>query len=66
MTLLQRGVPFMSRIKRFPPLFITFLVLMGLLIVIGMFLMIWGSLHYAAPLPTLQGPGLFARVTLHA
>lgn len=56
----------MARKDRIHPLFITFLALMGLLILIGMFLIVWGSLHNAAPMPTLKGPGLFARVTLHA
>lgn len=43
------------------PLYIAFWIAMLLLIAIGVFMIIWGSLHNAAPMPTLTGPGLYAR-----
>ena len=48
--------------KRRSPLFIAYLVSMLLLILLGLFLMIYGSLNNVVPRPTLTGPGLFARV----
>lgn len=56
----------MTRKEKIHPIYITFLALMGLLIAIGVFLIVWGSLHNAVPVPTLKGPGLFARVACHA
>ena len=56
----------MARKGRIPPLYIAFWALMGLLIVIGVFLIVWGSLHNAVPVPSLRGPGLFARGAYHA
>lgn len=47
------------------PLFIAFIAAMGLLIILGVFLLIYGSLHNVPPMPRLPGDGLFARVARH-
>lgn len=48
--------------KRRSPLFIAYLVSMLLLLLLGLFLVIYGSLNNVVPKPTLTGPGLYARV----
>lgn len=47
-------------------LFIAFMAAMCLLIAVGVFLLVYGSIHNVLPTPRLPGGGLFARVTLHA
>ena len=48
------------------PLYIVFLAAMLLLLAIGAFMLIWCSAHNGVPLPTLKGPGLYARGMFHA
>lgn len=53
--------------KRPPsPLQIIFLAAMLLLIGIGVFMMVWGSLHNTVAAPVVPGGGLFARLRPHA
>ena len=56
----------MARKEKRSSAHIAFLALMGLLIAVGLFMLVWGSLHNDVAVPTLNGPGLFARVTPHA
>ncbi len=48
------------------PLFIAFIAAMALLMVIGAFLLVYGSLTHVPLRPTLKGPGMFAGGGPHA
>lgn len=48
-----------------PFLFLAFITSMLLLILIGLVLIIYGSLHHVPPQPSLPGAGLFAQVWPH-
>lgn len=45
--------------------FILFLAAMGLIIAVGLFMLVYGSVHNVLPAPSLPGGGLFARLTSH-
>lgn len=62
----MKGVLPMAHRSRPSRLFIVFIAAMCLLIALGVFLLIYGSLHNVLPTPRLPGGGLFARVTHHA
>ena len=51
--------------KRLSPRYIAFLAIMALIIAIGLFMLIYGSLHHTVPLPTLRGPGMYAMAAPH-
>ena len=55
----------MTHGNRPSPLFIAFISAMCLLIALGVFLLIYGSLHNVPSVPRLPGDGLFAWVARH-
>lgn len=55
----------MMQNQRPSPLFIAFISAMCLLIILGVFLVIYGSLHHVPATPRLPGDGLFARLIRH-
>lgn len=56
----------MAAKKPLSPMFILFLSAMLLLIGVGVFLLIYGSMHNLPPTPSLPDEGLFAMVHPHA
>lgn len=56
----------MAAKERRPSLFAIFIAAMCFMILIGLLLIIYGSLHNTAPVPTLTGPGLYAGGLPHA
>lgn len=55
----------MSRKERVSLLYIAFLALMVLVILAGVFMMIYGSMHNGIPMPSLPGDALHALVLPH-
>lgn len=50
----------MAKKKSTHPLYIAFLAVMVLILVIGLFLLIYGSMHNGLPVPSLPGDALHA------
>ena len=46
-------------------LYVAFIASMLLLVLVGLALIVYGSLHHVPPQPSLPGTGLFARVWPH-
>ena len=51
--------------KRISPLYIGYIALMALIIAVGIFMMVYGSLHNGVPMPPVPGGARFAGAMLH-